>query len=87
MTPMPGKRHTGVGMNRAKKKKVVPVATVEDESQSDDEAEDAPPAPPAPPRTTAPSVGGSCGSCGAVSSGQVEAAAGGREGGGSCGAT
>ena len=78
MTPMPGKRHTGVGMQRAKKKKVVPAATVEDESQSDDEVEDAPPAstPSAPPPcigTTAPCVGGSCGSSGAVSSGQVEA--------------
>ena len=36
-------------MHRAKKKKVVPVATVEVESESDDEVEDAPPAPPAPP--------------------------------------
>ena len=49
---MPGKRHKGVGMNRAKKKKVVTVATVEEESESDDEAEDDPQAPPAPPLPT-----------------------------------
>ena len=49
MTPMGGRRHKGIGINRAKKKTVLPVAPVIDESESDDEADDEPPAPPAPP--------------------------------------
>ena len=81
---MPGKRHKGLGMNRAKKKKAVPVATVEEEAEFEEEAEDAPDAPPAPPPphigTPAARTGESCGSWRAVIRGQIGAGAGGRKG-------
>ena len=58
MSPMGGRRHKGVGMNRAKKKKMAQPEVVEEESASEEEAEpeDWTPPPQSPPLMPVPEL-------------------------------